>query len=138
MDLSLSQKEFRMLLDLVYIGNWVINSHRIGEEIIEEYNELESRIFGECPRAGLPELCSFYEGVAYPTKEYADGGIHDVIDMYDDDTLFELLAEELAMRDFRLANRQVEDEYDEFNAKFEEYMEEFEESGVDNLFLDKE
>ena len=35
MELHLTEKQFRRLLDLVYIGNWVLNSTR-GDDRIQE------------------------------------------------------------------------------------------------------
>ena len=36
MQLELSKKEFRRLLDMVYIGNWILNSTR-GEDRFQDY-----------------------------------------------------------------------------------------------------
>ena len=36
MQLELSKKEFRRLLDMVYIGNWILNSTR-GEDRFRDY-----------------------------------------------------------------------------------------------------
>ena len=44
MNIELSNKEFRHLLDMVYIGNWVLNSTR-GDDRFKEYDDLESKIF---------------------------------------------------------------------------------------------
>jgi DNA-binding Lrp family transcriptional regulator len=41
MEIKLSEKQFRRLLDLVYIGNWVLNSTR-GDDRIRQYDEVES------------------------------------------------------------------------------------------------
>ena len=41
MQINLTPKEFRRLLDLVYIGNWVLNSTR-GEVRFADYDNLES------------------------------------------------------------------------------------------------
>ena len=41
MKIELTEKQFRRLLDLVYIGNWVLNSTR-GDDRIREYDEVES------------------------------------------------------------------------------------------------
>ena len=41
MQLNLTNREFRLLLDMVYIGNWVLNSTR-GEDRFRPYDELES------------------------------------------------------------------------------------------------
>ena len=48
MQLELSSKQFRRLLDLVYIGNWVLNSTR-GDERFADYDQVESLLFA---RAG--------------------------------------------------------------------------------------
>ena len=37
MKLELTDRQFRYLLDLVYIGNWVLNATR-GDDRIEEYD----------------------------------------------------------------------------------------------------
>ena len=41
MTMELSDKEFRRLLDLVYVGNWVMNSLR-GNQRIKDYDDVES------------------------------------------------------------------------------------------------
>ena len=45
MNLELSKKQFRRLLDLVYIGNWILNSTR-GDQRFADYDQEESRLFG--------------------------------------------------------------------------------------------
>ena len=47
MTIELTTGEFRQLLDLVYIGNWILNSTR-GDDRIEEYDRIESKLFGLC------------------------------------------------------------------------------------------
>ena len=42
MQIELTKKEFRRLLDLVYIGNWVLNSTR-GDDRFTDYDEVVSR-----------------------------------------------------------------------------------------------
>ena len=41
MNIELSRQQFRYLLDLVYIGNWVLNSTRENDRI-KEYDQVES------------------------------------------------------------------------------------------------
>lgn len=45
MNVELSSKQFRRLLDLVYIGNWILNSTR-GDQRFPDYDEVESLLFG--------------------------------------------------------------------------------------------
>ena len=44
MEIKMTEKQFRRLLDLVYIGNWVLNSAR-GDDRIRQYDEVESLVF---------------------------------------------------------------------------------------------
>ena len=44
MNLELTPKQFRRLLDLVYIGNWILNSTR-GDQRFEDYDQVESLVF---------------------------------------------------------------------------------------------
>ena len=48
MQLELSKKEFRRLLDMVYIGNWILNSTR-GEDRFQDYDKVESLLFEKGP-----------------------------------------------------------------------------------------
>ena len=41
MQLELSKKEFRRLLDMVYIGNWILNSTR-GDDRIADYDQYKT------------------------------------------------------------------------------------------------
>ena len=58
MELNLTQKQFRRLLDLVYIGNWVLNSTR-GDDRIREYDEVMERMdtyLGEFEQHGTDNI----------------------------------------------------------------------------------
>ncbi|MBE6973817.1 MAG: hypothetical protein E7440_08155, partial [Ruminococcaceae bacterium] len=60
MKLELTQKQFRRLLDMVYIGNWILNSTR-GEERFADYDEVESLLFARAALEGMPSLAELYE-----------------------------------------------------------------------------
>lgn len=134
MDLKLTQKQFRRLLDLVYIGNWVLNSTR-GDDRIREYDEVESRVFAHCLDHGMAKLVELYEGELIPSRAFAEGGIHEAIMAYEDVTFFEILAEELALRDLGEPTRE---NYDAILDRMERYMGEFEENGTDHITVDME
>ncbi|MGX8699271.1 MAG: hypothetical protein ACSW8F_05005 [bacterium] len=132
-ELELSNREFRRLLDLVYIGNWIMNSAR-GEDRIEEYDDLESKIFLKCAETGAKGLYELDHGVIVPSKAFREGGIHEAIMDYEDTVFYEILAEELARRD--LGEEPVTPEgWTELSERVEEYIAEFEEHGVENITL---
>ena len=63
MDIKLTEKQFRRLLDLVYIGNWVLNSTR-GDDRIREYDDVESAVFANCLSHGMVGLVeSYHDGL---------------------------------------------------------------------------
>lgn len=136
MELHLTQKQFRRLLDLVYIGNWVLNSTR-GDDRIQDYDSVESHIFSYCLDHGMASLVELYNGEAIPSRAFAGGGIHEAIMAYEDVAFFEILAEELALRDLD-AEKATEENYDEVMDRMEQYMGEFEAHGTDHISVDME
>ena len=82
MQIDLTAKEFRRLLDLVYIGNWVLNSTR-GEDRFADYDNLESKIF-----ALSPALSEEWNGTVVPSQAYTEGGIHEAIAYYEDNVFY--------------------------------------------------
>ncbi len=134
MQLELTAKEFRYLLDLVYIGNWVLNSTR-GDDRFADYDALESKLFGLCRGTRLNALVEQWQGEDVPSKAFAEGGIHEAIAVYEDAVFYEILAEELSRRDMDYQDI-TDDNYDEIIGRMDRYMEEFRQSGVDNLVLE--
>ena len=135
MQIELSDREFRRLLDLVYVGNWIMNSAR-GDDRILEYDELESKIFSYCMKNKMVSLFEVVDGEVVPSTRFAEGGIHEAIMDYEDTVFYEILAEELARRDMDFAPINQEN-MEELNERIDEYIEEFEENGVNNLSVDK-
>ncbi|MBE7016573.1 MAG: hypothetical protein E7420_00245 [Ruminococcaceae bacterium] len=134
MNIELSDKEFRRLLDLVYIGNWILNSTR-GEDRFEDYDLLQEKFFAMCAKNGLRALSESYMGHYFPSKAYEEGGIHEAIADYEDAVFFDILAEELARRDMMVENLN-QDDLRELAQRMDDYMDEFERNGIDNLSIE--
>jgi hypothetical protein len=134
MKLELTNKDFRRLLDLVYIGNWVLNSTR-GDDRIADYDKVESLLFAKAAENGMKSLAELYQGDVIPSKAFAEGGIHEAIIDYENNVFFEILAEDLARRD--MADAPIdENNYDELASRIDAYISEFEEHGTDNVLVD--
>ena len=133
MQIELSKKEFRRLLDMVYIGNWILNSTR-GNDRFAVYDDLETKLFGLCRTTGMDMLVDKWEGIDVPSRAFADGGIHEAIMDYEDTVFFEILAEELARRDMDYQPVSREN-YEELVSRMDDYIAEFEANGTDNLVL---
>ena len=98
MQLELSKKEFRRLLDMVYIGNWILNSTR-GEDRFQDYDKVESLLFEKARQEGMGILAETYQGETIPSRPFVEGGIHEAIMEYENNVFFDILAEDLARRD---------------------------------------
>ena len=134
MELKLTQKQFRRLLDLVYIGNWVLNSTR-GDDRIRDYDQVESLVFSHCLQHKMSKLVELYRGELIPSRAFADGGIHEAIEQYEDTIFYELLAEELALRDLD-GQPLTRENYDALMARIDAYLSEFDEHGTDRVTVD--
>ena len=134
MKLELTKKQYRRLLDMVYIGNWVLNSTR-GEDRIPDYDEVESLLFSKARDEGMGILAEVYDGEVVPSRAFAEGGIHEAIMAYEDNVFFEILAQELALRD--LDDPPItEENYDEVMERMNEYLGEFQRHGTDHVTVE--
>ena len=136
MRIELTAKEFRRLLDMVFIGNWVLNSTR-GDDRFEDYDHVESKLFALCKNTPMESLVEDYQGKPVPSQAFNDGGIHEAIVNYEDCVFYDVLAEELARRDMgypEITSRN----YDELVSRMEDYIDEFASHGTDNIVVNAE
>ena len=136
MKIELSEQQFRYLLDLVYIGNWVMNSTRENDRI-KEYDQVESLVFSHCLSHRMSKLVELYRGELIPSRAFADGGIHEVIESYEDIMFYEILAEEMALRDMN-GEPLTQENYAALMERIETYLLEFDRNGINNISVDLE
>ena len=136
MKLELTTKQFRRLLDMAYIGNWILNSTR-GDDRFRDYDEVESLLFAKARAEGMPSLAEDWQGEVVPSRAFAEGGIHEAIMEYENNVFFDILAEDLARRDMDDAPID-ESNYDELASRIDAYIAEFEEHGTDNILVDSD
>ena len=134
MEIKMTEKQFRRLLDLVYISNWILNSTR-GDDRIRQYDEVESLVFSQCLAHGMAPLTELYQGQLIPSQAFAEGGIHEAIMAYEDTMFFEILAQELALRDMD-SDAPTPENVDELRERMDTYLGEFEQHGTDNITVE--
>ena len=134
MKIELTEQQFRYLLDLVYIGNWVMNSTR-EDDRIKEYDQVESLVFSHCLQHRMSKLVELYKGELIPSRAFADGGIHEVIENYEDIMFYEILAEEMALRDMN-GEPLTQENYGALLERIETYLSEFDRNGTNNISVD--
>ena len=136
MKLELTTKQFRRLLDMAYIGNWILNSTR-GDDRFKDYDEVESLLFAKAREEGMGVLAEDWQGEVVPSRAFAEGGIHEAIMEYENNVFFDILAEDLARRDMEDASID-QNNYEELSSRIDAYIAEFEEHGTDNILVDRD
>ena len=136
MKLELTTKQFRRLLDMAYIGNWILNSTR-GEDRFKDYDEVESLLFAKAREEGMGVLAEDWQGEVVPSRAFAEGGIHEAIMEYENNVFFDILAEDLARRDMEDASID-QNNYEELSSRIDAYIAEFEQHGTDNILVDSD
>ena len=136
MKLELTTKQFRRLLDMAYIGNWILNSTR-GDDRFKDYDEVESLLFAKAREEGMGVVAEDWQGEVVPSRAFAEGGIHEAIMEYENNVFFDILAEDLARRDMEDASID-QNNYEELSSRIDAYIAEFEQHGTDNILVDSD
>ena len=136
MELELTRKQFRRLLDMAYIGNWILNSTR-GEVRFADYDQVETILFQKARELGMDALTDDWQGIAVPSQAFAAGGIHDAIMDYENNVFFDILAEDLARRDMDDVPID-ETNYAELASRIDAYLAEFDQHGTDHILVETE
>lgn len=103
MKINITKKEYRLLLDILYLGEWMLTAHD-QEEIPEkeEYQDVIQKFYSYAKEMGYENLIEADKesNKYYETREYEDTSeVHEIIDNYDNATFWGELVSELAMRD---------------------------------------
>ena len=136
MKLELTTKQFRRLLDMAYIGNWILNSTR-GDDRFKDYDEVESLLLAKAREEGMGILAEDWQGEVVPSRAFAEGGIHEAIMEYENNVFFDILAEDLARRDMDDVPID-ESNYDELTRRIDAYIAAFDQHGTDNILVDSD
>lgn len=136
MKLELTTKQFRRLLDMAYIGNWILNSTR-GDDRFKDYDDVESLLFAKAREEGMGVLAEDWQGEVVPSRAFAEGGIHEAIMEYENNVFFDILAEDLARRDMEDASID-QNNYEELSSRIDAYIAGFEQHGTDNILVDSD
>ena len=92
-------------------------------------------VFSNCINHGRVPLVESYQGELIPSRAFAEGGIHEAILAYEDTMFFEILAQELALRDMD-SDAPTPENYDELRERMDVYLGEFEQHGTDNITVE--
>lgn len=148
MKINITKKEYKALLDVLSIADWVLNAHKVEEDPrTEEYKELEQKLFSCAEKMGCENLIEYDPKLEryFPTKEYDETSkAMDFTDEFEDDSFWEELIHRLVGRDLIMQEGGPEnvmklswEERIKKEIPLEEmYAKEFEINGLNNLKID--
>ena len=141
MKINFTKKQYKHLLDLVYLGEWTANSSKYSSERNTEYDELFQYVCSFAKDFGLDHLVPIDKGSNehFPTLEYEEE-LQPLIDENDNDVFWNELSSRLAKRDVASSENTVAT-IEESRLKYfqieSEYEKEFVDNGLENLQICK-
>lgn len=138
--LEFDKEQYKRLMELVYMGSWLVNAHRT-EDRKTEYDEIVSYVFSQAIGSELENFVD-PEPIGsrfFPNRDFEEETcVEELISDYDNETFWEELVERLAERDMFSNNHALND--DEVISKqmfeySEKYNNEFENHGLDRLAI---
>ncbi|WLV24395.1 hypothetical protein QR721_12240 [Aciduricibacillus chroicocephali] len=142
MKINFTKDQYRQLLELLYLGEWVANSAKDEEDRIVEYDELYQHVISFAKEFNCDDIITYDESfdAHIETMEY-ENAMQKHIAKYDGDVFWTELAERLAKRDVleKLGDQAPNDEViDELFAVEEKYLKEFAENGMNHISVKKD
>ena len=146
MKINFTKNEYRILLDMVYLGQWMVEAHKTGDLGNDDAHEkLVQKIYAFSKEMGCADLVMPKKGSNkfYPSRSYEEeSGTQDIIDQYNDDTFWDELVSRLSERDARAdaeAKNQKISSIEVFWKLSEphesKYADEFSKNGLKNLII---
>ena len=145
--IEFTQEQFKTLLKLAYLGNWMANANRDGssqDPHKEEYEKMEDYLFLLAKKFGLEEWVDEEEAVKgkfYPTRFFEEGtDVEELIDDYDEETFWDELIDRFGDRDFyrRYSQNEVkkmtqEERFVKLNECVDRWSDEILEHGIERM-----
>ena len=144
MKIDLTKKQYEELLNLVFLGRWMVAAHNLSESATA-FEETEQHILSLAKKFDCGDYVeldedskTFFTTDAFETNTE----VLDIIDRYNDDTFWDDLIFRLSVRDMvkafgedALNNMSIEERDEKQKDYLNTYIEEFEANGVDNLVI---
>ncbi|MDP2630698.1 MAG: hypothetical protein Q8P56_04790 [Candidatus Uhrbacteria bacterium] len=145
MTLELTPKQYETLLNLAYLGDWMINGIRTEDERIAEYSDFMQRLFARAQETECGSLVEFDKKLNrfFPTAELEEHeDVKQYREAYDDEIFWSELIDKLSLRDFMasqeaasLATTTPGDSAKVRSDIIKKYVTEFEKNGINNVII---
>ncbi len=143
MNITFTKNEFRALLDLVCLGDWVMTAHDVeAEQDKSNHEELVQKIYSHAKEFGFDNLIMHDEDEDTYSEsiEFEESGVGGFLEAFEEKNFWESLIANLAERDFlqeiepgSFSGMSLEDKFEIIGRHEEKWAEEFSRHGIDNL-----
>jgi hypothetical protein len=146
MKIHFTKKEYRLLLDIVQIAEWVMNSYKVEDDLKSQlYDNIEQKILSYAEDFGFENLVMYDQKSQkfFPTLEYEESeDARLVIEEFEEEVFWEKLCSRLAQRDLlkekglqKVKEMDVIERISEEDEIAEKYNKEFVKNGIRNLII---
>ena len=146
MKIDLTKEEYLKLLELIYMGDWILHSYSEGErEDTKDYQLATQKYLSLAKDFGYEDLVDEYSGGYEVSRQFEDESqSYTYLNQYDNEVFWDELTERLARRDLAIKHgkgiitRVYKDQelYNELEDIKEKYSEVFSKAGLKDLKLD--
>ncbi len=143
MEIKLTKEQYKTLVEMLYLGEWMINACRPHNEAIKKYQELEQYIYSFAKTAGLERHIEYDEEFKkyFLTEEFEiNSEVEEYRLEFEDETFWDELVDRMSLRDMirQFGEKAVQkmDGMEHFKHQrpfLEKYDREVEEHGIENL-----
>ncbi|MCG8570031.1 MAG: hypothetical protein MJB14_07800 [Spirochaetes bacterium] len=141
MEIKFSEEQYKSLLKMIYLGEWMVNSYQ--DQPNQEFFQLAQYIYSFTDKFNLQKLVEkdqeFNE--YFPSAEMEES-IQEFIDDYDNENFWDEIIEKLAWRDMvedhgeaAIKEMSINDLNEKRLPYLTKYAKEFEENGIKNLTI---
>lgn len=141
MKIELTPNQYQTLLELAFMGNWIVNTNKQTDtEKAKEYEQLEKLLFSKAKEF---DLGVWADEDGCPSRKFEEESpVYDFIEDYDDYTFWDELTLRLAKRDLykkygkeALSKMSAIERLAEEDELMEKYLDIFEDNGLEALTL---
>ena len=148
MKINVTKKEYRTLLDIIHIADWVLHAHDTeGRTDTQEYQELFQKFFALAEEMGYDDLIqlSKEDSKYYPTFNFESESVaENLIQEFENNSFWEELTSRLARRDVMkeknaqsVADLSDEEWFEAMTTAEEKWVKEFDSHDLDRISVDK-
>ena len=109
-NVEFTKEQYENLLKLVYLGNWVVNSGRVGDEVQVYFEDLERFVFSKAEQFGLGHFADTTSKDCPATREFEEGIEKDeFLEDYNEENFWNELIERITLH--KVSSQFTEEEW---------------------------